>query len=106
MKVDVTISRKMTINTGNYSSISPSVSITVKDVHVNKIQEVYEQMDTIVGGLMIFETKELAEPQEIIKQAGLRKYLDYGDSVKEEILKDMREAQGKLKDNYVDFFDK
>ena len=48
MKIDVTISSKNHINVGDFSSIEPSVQLTVKDVDVTKYDEVYSHLKTIV----------------------------------------------------------
>jgi hypothetical protein len=63
MKVDINVSRTLTINTGNYESIRPSVSLTVKDVDNDKVSDVYLSLETALSGLLKMEI--LACKQEI-----------------------------------------
>jgi len=63
MKVDINVSRTLTINTGNYESIKPSVSLTVKDVDNDKVSDVYLSLETALSGLLKMEI--LACKQEI-----------------------------------------
>jgi len=79
MKTDLTVSKKATINTGNYSSITPSISLTLKDVDVDKIPEVYEHLNTISGALFLKEFEELADTQEAVKTLGIRDYFSHLD---------------------------
>lgn len=48
-KIDFTISRDATINTGNYSSIKPSVTITVKDVDSKDVTSKYKEVTQSIG---------------------------------------------------------
>jgi len=54
-KFDVTVSRSLTISTGNYESIKPTVNITAKDIDAEDIGDVYQALDDVVTGLMKFE---------------------------------------------------
>ena len=47
-KIDITVSRDMTINTGNYSSIKPSVTLTVKDVDATDAGVVYSNIAEVL----------------------------------------------------------
>lgn len=57
-KTDLTISRQVTINAGNYESVKPMVSLTIHDVPINKMSIVYVEMKEIINGLLSFETAE------------------------------------------------
>lgn len=48
MKMDVTVSSKNHINIGDFSSIEPSIQITVKDVEPHKYNQVYENVKQLV----------------------------------------------------------
>jgi len=55
MKTDITLSKKATINTGNYSSITPSVSLTLKDVDITQIERAYEDLNVISAVFFLSE---------------------------------------------------
>lgn len=93
-KCDVTIKKQMTINTGNYSSIQPSVSITMKDVYVENIEEVRENIENIATAFFIKEMAGLSILQDTIKQVGIQKLLDNMDI--EQMEKDTQESIKKL----------
>ena len=39
MKLDLTLGKSLTINTGNYSSIKPEVSITLNGIELDNLEE-------------------------------------------------------------------
>lgn len=75
-KCDVTVKKQMTINTGNYSSIQPSVSITMKDVYIENIEEIYKDIELITSVLLIEEIESLNDTQDDIKKLGTNNFLD------------------------------
>jgi len=85
-KIDITVSRDMTINTGNYSSIKPSVAITVKDVEGNKVSDVYETIGSTLDVLMMLEMFALSDEMESVQEMGYKKY--------KEMLSNSIDAQG------------
>ena len=48
-KCDITIGKQMTLNTGNYTSIRPSVSMTLKDVDVDNIGKISDNLTTLLN---------------------------------------------------------
>ncbi len=74
-KMDITINRKMTINTGNYSSIGPSVSLTLKDVETKDIADKYQKLSQAMDIFMLAETISLGNEAESIHEMGYKKYL-------------------------------
>jgi len=74
-KIDITIGSKMTINTQNYSSIQPTVSLTMKDVPLDKVTETKIHMDNILSIFMTEEIIELSNTMETIKTGGLKEIL-------------------------------
>lgn len=54
-KMDLTVEKSMTINTGNYSNVKPNVILTVKDVPMDKVSEVYEKLSLFAGELHTVE---------------------------------------------------
>lgn len=74
-KIDLTISRDATINTGNYSSIKPSVTMTVKDVDSNNVAAKYKEISQALDILMLMETVSLGNEMESVQKLGFKKYL-------------------------------
>lgn len=54
-KVDISLTRSLTINTGNYESIKPTVTISVRDVDPSKLGDLYQNIDEVLTGLIKFE---------------------------------------------------
>ena len=75
-KCDLTVSRSMTINTGSYSSIKPSVSITLKDVDTYVTAEKYEQLAKVLDVLMLMETVALGSEMESCNAMGYKKFIE------------------------------
>jgi len=93
-KCDVTIAKKMTINTGNYSSIQPSVSITMKDIYVENIEEARENVENIASAFFIKEMSSLNLLQDAVKKVGINKLIESIDIKQME--KDTQESIEKL----------
>jgi hypothetical protein len=74
-KVDITISPSMTINTGDYESIKPAVSLTVKGVQAYKIDSVYKTMSKICQEMFMMEVTLLASKRMDIKNMGLNSFV-------------------------------
>ncbi len=74
-KIDLTISRDATINTGNYSSIKPSVTMTVKDVDSSNVAAKYKEISQALDILMLMETVSLGNEMESVQELGFKKYL-------------------------------
>ena len=76
----LTVSRSMTLNTGNYQSIRPSVSAEVEVKHGST----YEQLSDLVEKLLQVETTVLYSEQKNIDKNRLMKYTDNTiDNIKE-----------------------
>ncbi len=69
MKTRTTLSREMTINTGNFSNIKPSVSISlVHDLEDTGL--VYSELAGILDSLLALETLALSGEMEIVSANG------------------------------------
>ena len=82
MKTDMTVSKKATINTGNYSSISPSVSLTLNGIEIEEVFEVYEDLNTLTAAMFMHEFETMAEMQDEVKTLGISEFfrqLGHGD---------------------------
>lgn len=94
-KVDINISKKMTINTGNYSSIGPSVSFTLKDVDPEKAKRLTEKLEDIAEVTFITQILNGASTMEEIKMDGLKEF------VRKQLEKSER-LEGILDDSWVE----
>ena len=58
MEIDVHVGRCDKINVGNYSTISPSVNLTIKGVDINKFEDVYKKLSMLMSVMYAAEIKE------------------------------------------------
>ena len=59
-KVNLSVTRTLTINTGNYESIKPSVSLTVTDIDPDNVGDAYLALEEAVTGLIKMEIMNCA----------------------------------------------
>jgi hypothetical protein len=76
MKATLNVAKKFTINTGNYSSVQPSVSLTVHDVPLDKIQEVHKHLDIIADGLVHEQIESDIATNLTIRKLGFKEYFE------------------------------
>jgi len=76
MKCDVSVGKKFTFNTGNYSSAGPSLVLTIKDVDLEKIPEIHEKLDIIADGLYHKQMKSDVSTMATIKRMGFEQYFN------------------------------
>lgn len=86
MDATINISKKFTINTGNYSSVQPSISLTINNVPVEKIQQVHKTIEIIADGLLHEQIESDILTMADMKKYGLGEYFSSIDKEK------MREA--------------
>lgn len=73
-KMDITIGRDLTINCGNYSSIKPSISLTVKEVDEQDMLSVYNKISETMNGLLAVEIVSLSNEMESAQEMGYKQY--------------------------------
>lgn len=83
----------MTINTGNYNSIKPSVSLTVREVGDADFDVVYKTISNLTDALFALETLKMMNEMEEIKSSGVKSYIN--------ILEDARELLSEQISKYV-----
>jgi hypothetical protein len=87
-KLDLNITRTITVNTGNYESVKPTVGITVKDVDVSDIESLYSNIQTIADVLLKFE---IVQSTAVVKSTNkgidsfCRNIIDRADELETEI---------------------
>ena len=75
MSCDLTVQKKFTLNTGNFSSIQPSVTITVHDIVDNSdILKTHKLLDIITDGLLHKQIESDALTMATIKKIGFSDY--------------------------------
>jgi len=85
MKLDINVSKTITVNTGNYSSVKPSVSITVKDVDVQHIKNVHKKVSDLVSNLLYEETVDMCDNSKTIQEVGIDHFLSSYEHLKNDI---------------------
>jgi hypothetical protein len=73
-KVDVSITRTLTLNLGNYESSKPTVTLTAKDVDADKVSDAYLALDKAATGLFKMEVLATSLEHTRIKKSGLQAY--------------------------------
>lgn len=94
-KIDINISRTLTINTGNYESIKPSVNLTVKDIDADQAENVYGNLQTIMDVLIKFEVVQATALSKSVNRKGIDDFckdvLNESDNLGEEVNKALSE---------------
>jgi len=85
----------MTINTGNFSSVKPSVEVSV-DVAAVDVDKAYNHLSEIVGAMMAIEFLNLTEEMQTINKVGWGRYKEILDQNESEIIKTIQENADKL----------
>jgi hypothetical protein len=91
----ISVNRSMTVNTGNFSSVKPSVELSV-DVAAADTDKAYGHLSEIASAMMALELLCLTEEMETINSVGWGRYKDTLDHNKHEISKTIVEHADKL----------
>ncbi len=59
-RVNISVTRTLTINTGNYESIKPSVTLTITDVDPENVGDVYIAVEDAITNLIKMEIMNCA----------------------------------------------
>jgi len=89
MKLDLSINRGMTINSCNYNSIKPNVSIIIKDVDIDKVKQVYEKISNVADSIFALEFIKLYDEMDTIKNNGLKNYREILENAVDVINKEL-----------------
>jgi hypothetical protein len=73
-KMDIEISRTMTINAGNFNAFKPTVSIVLHEIDVKNLKHIYERMSDIVDSLLAKEIIKLHDEMSTLQKIGVDKY--------------------------------
>ena len=95
-KMDISISRSATISTGNYSSIKPSITLTLKDIDEESLDTDYERLSCLADALLASEIMSLGDEMTTISDVGFKSYLNslkkLETQIKGEIMKFVRKG--------------
>ena len=73
--MDITVGKKFTLNTQNFSSISPTLSITFKDIiDIDDLMKIHKLADVIADGLFHKQIESDAKTMAVIKKIGFSEY--------------------------------
>jgi len=89
-KMDISISRDATYNTGNYSSIKPSVTITIKDIDANDVLDKYKKASLVLDLLLMKETIALGNEMGSAQELGYKKYVAQLESADDNIMNETK----------------
>jgi len=81
MKCDITLGKKFTFNTGNYSSTGPTLLLTIKDIDIEKLQTIHDKLDIIADGLYHKQMMSDVRTMAAVKRMG---FDDYFNEINEE----------------------
>ena len=73
-KVDISVTKTLTLNLGNYESSKPTVTLTAKDIDANNVSDAYLALDAAATGLFQMEVLAISLEQSRIKKSGLGAY--------------------------------
>ena len=97
MSCDITVSKKFTLNTGNFSSIQPSVSITKHGIVDEKdLPKVHRLLDIITDALLHKQIESDAKTMDEMKRLGFEEY--FGKINKEKMDEVLKKAVEKLEE--------
>ena len=94
MKLTVTVTKKMTINTGNYSSIQPSYSITASEVDSKDLGKVQNNLNVIAEAEFLQQVKAHLDIMGGFKQIGIKEVIESIDY--DQMEEDVRNAVSEL----------
>ncbi len=96
-KLDVSVTRSLTINTGNYESIRPTVTLTAREIEADKVGDVYLSLEEALTGLIKLEIVSCASENRLVGD-GLDRYCQDIVRRQEEIGEDIEKSLEKIND--------
>lgn len=95
MKIKLTVGKKFTLNTQNFSSVSPSIILEIVDgVSADKIFDAHAKLELLADALLHDQIKSDAKTMASIKKLGFGEYFKQID--KEEMDERVEIALGEL----------
>jgi hypothetical protein len=91
----VSVNRSMTINTGKFSSIKPSIELSI-DVGAADVYMAYVHLSKVADSMMALELLALADEMNDINTVGWGHYRDILDTKVDQILESFMDNTDKL----------
>jgi len=93
-KMDITIGKTITINTGNYQSVRPTVSITLKDVDISESEKTYRSLSILVDQIFNIEALNCSDVLQTLREEGgytgyCKSVIDQLDDIEKTIEKEL-----------------
>lgn len=85
-KCDIGLDRSMTINMGNFSSIKPGITVTLKDVDETDFLAEYNRLSDLADAIMALEILKIHDEAKTIINQGINVYTRELEKHKEEML--------------------
>lgn len=96
MKIDITITKAMTINTGNYENVRPEVTLTAREVDIDKSDKVHNILTELADDMF---NLEIAKQIDLLDSVRKTRPNRFADIILEERKDDIQaEIQDLLKD--------
>jgi glutamate synthase domain-containing protein 2 len=74
-KMDITITKAVTINTGNFGNVRPEVTLTIKDVDVENVEQETKELNDFATALFHLNTLSLLGEVKKADGEGIREYI-------------------------------
>ncbi len=85
-KCDIVLDRSMTINMGNFSSIKPGITVTLKDIDETDFLAEYNRLSDLADAIMALEVLKIGDEAKTILNQGINAYMKGLEPHKEEML--------------------
>lgn len=93
--IDISVTRSLTINTGNYESIKPTVTLTARDIVPTNVADAYLALDDAISGLIKMEIVSCTGEMKKVSD-GLDRYCTHVNSRMQEIGENIEQSFSKL----------
>ncbi|MFW6007946.1 MAG: hypothetical protein ACOCP8_01665 [archaeon] len=95
-KMDITRSKSMTIATEKFGNIKPSISITIKDIPIEKIDNASANLEDIIDNLFKIEVAQNNYYFQKIKKEGLDNFTENVFENINDIIQDLEKSMDNL----------
>lgn len=99
MKVDVTVSKGMTVNMGNYENVRPEVTLTAKDVDPEDVNQTYDILAEIADDMFNIEIAKQIDLLDSVRKSRPTRFAEIIlEERKDDIERDIQDLIKELKD--------
>jgi len=99
MKIDIKVTKAMTINTGNYENVRPEITLTAKDVENENVKTVYKLLSEIADDMFNIEIASQIALNNSVKQTRPTRFAEIIlEEHKEDIENEIKDLMNELKE--------